>query len=33
MHAGFWWGTMKEGVHLEDLEVDGKIIINKRGNV
>jgi hypothetical protein len=27
-HAGFWWRTLKEGDHSEDLDVD-KIIITK----
>jgi hypothetical protein len=26
MHQ-IWWGNMKEGDHLEDLRVDGKIIL------
>jgi hypothetical protein len=24
----FWWGNLKEGGHLEDLGVDGRIILN-----
>jgi hypothetical protein len=24
---GFWWGYLKEGVHLEDLGVDGRTIL------
>ena len=27
MHAGLWWGYLKERFHLEDLGVDGKIIL------
>ena len=23
LHAGFWWGNLSEGDHLEDLGVDG----------
>jgi hypothetical protein len=23
----FWWGNPKEGNHLEDLRVDGRIIL------
>ena len=23
MHAGFWWGDMREREHLEDLSIDG----------
>ena len=25
--AGFWWGNLTERVHLEDLVVDGRIIL------
>jgi hypothetical protein len=28
LHTGFWWGDQWEGDHLEDLRVDGRIIIN-----
>ena len=24
----FWWGNLREGGHLEDLGVDGRIILN-----
>jgi len=27
MHLAFLWGNMKEGDTLEDLDVDGKIIL------
>ena len=27
MHTGFWWGNPKEGDHLVDLGVDGRIIL------
>jgi len=27
MHAGFWWGNMKERDHIEDLGTDKKIIL------
>jgi hypothetical protein len=26
MHAGFWWGNLREIDHLQDIGVDGKII-------
>jgi hypothetical protein len=26
VHTGFWWGELKD--HLEDLGVDGRIILN-----
>jgi len=25
--TGFWWGNLRERNHLEDLGVDGKIIL------
>jgi hypothetical protein len=28
MRTGFWWGNLKERNHLEDLGVDGSIILN-----
>jgi hypothetical protein len=27
MHTGFWWGDPREGVHLGDSGVDGRIIL------
>lgn len=27
MHPGFWWGSLSERDHLEDLGVDGKIFL------
>jgi hypothetical protein len=24
---GFWWGNLREKNHLEDLDVDGRIIL------
>jgi hypothetical protein len=27
MHTGTWWGDLKERNHLEDLDVDGRIIL------
>ena len=26
MYTGFWWGSLKEGDHLEDLSIDGRVI-------
>jgi hypothetical protein len=25
--AGFWWGELKEGDYLEDIGLDGRIIL------
>jgi hypothetical protein len=27
MHIGFWWGDLRDGRHLEDLNIDGRIIL------
>jgi hypothetical protein len=27
VHTGFWWGNLREGYHLEDPDVDGRIIL------
>jgi len=27
VHTGFWWGNLRERGHLEDLGVDGAIIL------
>jgi hypothetical protein len=27
VHAGIWWGNLKERYHLEDTGVDGRIIL------
>jgi hypothetical protein len=27
VHTGFWWGDLREGDHLEDLDVDGSIVL------
>jgi hypothetical protein len=27
VHTGFWWGDLREGDHLRDRGVDGRIIL------
>jgi hypothetical protein len=27
VHTGFWWGDPRKGDHLEDLALDGTIIL------
>ena len=27
MHTGVWWGDLRERGHLEDISVDGRIIL------
>jgi hypothetical protein len=27
VHTGCWWGDMREGDHLEDSGIDGRIIV------
>jgi hypothetical protein len=29
VHTGFWSGDLREGDHLEDLGVDGRIILKR----
>jgi hypothetical protein len=27
VHTGFWWGNLRKRIYLEDLGVDGRIIL------
>jgi hypothetical protein len=27
MHRGFWWGNLRESDRLEDIDMDGRIIL------
>jgi hypothetical protein len=27
VHTGFWWGDLREGDHLGDPDIDGRIIL------
>jgi len=27
VHTGFWWGNLRERSHIEDPDVDGRIIL------
>jgi hypothetical protein len=27
VHIGFWWGNLREDDHLEDLGIDGRLIL------
>jgi len=27
VHTGFWWGDLRERDHMEDLSLDGRIIL------
>ena len=27
MYSGFWWGNLNDGDHLEETDLDGRIIV------
>jgi len=27
LHTGFWWGNLRGKDHLEDISIDGRIIL------
>jgi hypothetical protein len=27
VHRAFWWRNLREGIHLEDLDVDGRVLL------
>jgi hypothetical protein len=27
VHRAFWWRNLREGIHLENLDVDGRVLI------
>ena len=29
VHTGFWWGNPKKGDHLEDLDVDVRVVLKR----
>jgi hypothetical protein len=29
VHTGYWWGSLREGDHLEDLGLHGRIILER----
>jgi hypothetical protein len=29
VHTGFWWGDLRERDHLKDVDVDGRIILQR----
>jgi len=30
VHTGLWWGELREKDHLEELDIDGRIILQER---
>jgi len=29
VYTGFWWGNLREGDHLEDTGIDGRILLRQ----